>query len=104
MKADIRKKISAQKFPERLPSGPVFRFTKQERQMAEEPKQLEDPFHESLKEVYFAEKKILTAEQLGLKDAALLLQETLEEEEATDEALTELAEVAVNSQADARAA
>ena len=31
------------------------------------------------------------AEELGLDDAAELLQETLEEEEATDEALTEIA-------------
>src|SRR5262245_55161702 len=36
------------------------------------------------------------AEQLGLEDVAKLLEETLREEEATDEALTELAETAVN--------
>jgi len=168
--------------------------------MAKEPKQLEDLFHNSLKDVYFAEKKILTAlpklakaaqskdlkaafekhrketeghvdrlqkvfamidkkaqgktcpainglaeesaeiieefkgspaidagligaaqavehyeiarygtlrawaEELGLNDVASLLQETLDEEEATDEALTQLAEAAVNSQAEARAA
>ena len=34
------------------------------------------------------------AEELGLDDAASLLQETLDEEEATDEALTEIAESA----------
>src|SRR4051812_2533012 len=36
------------------------------------------------------------AEELGLDDAANLLDETLKEEEATDKALTELAEAAVN--------
>ena len=37
------------------------------------------------------------AEELGLEDVAKLLEETLKEEEATDEKLTELAESAVNS-------
>jgi len=37
------------------------------------------------------------AEELGLEDVAKLLEETLEEEEATDRALTELAESAVNA-------
>ena len=37
------------------------------------------------------------AEELGLDDAVELLQETLDEEEATDEALTELAKSAVNA-------
>jgi ferritin-like metal-binding protein YciE len=41
------------------------------------------------------------AEELGLDDAASLLQETLDEEEATDEALTELAKSAVNQEAEA---
>jgi ferritin-like metal-binding protein YciE len=41
------------------------------------------------------------AEQLGLDDAAELLQETLDEEEATDEALTEIAKSAINQQAEA---
>ena len=41
------------------------------------------------------------AEQLGLNDAAELLQETLDEEEATDEALTEIAKSAINQQAEA---
>ena len=36
------------------------------------------------------------AEELGLDEAANLLDETLKEEEATDKALTELAEAAVN--------
>src|SRR5215204_42846 len=36
------------------------------------------------------------AAELGLDDVATLLEETLKEEEATDEALTELAETAVN--------
>ena len=40
------------------------------------------------------------AEELGLDDAAQLLDETLKEEEATDEALTELAETAVNGAAE----
>jgi ferritin-like metal-binding protein YciE len=40
------------------------------------------------------------AEQLGLDDAAELLQETLDEEEATDEALTEIAKSAINQQAE----
>jgi ferritin-like metal-binding protein YciE len=37
------------------------------------------------------------AEELGLEDAAQLLEETVKEEEATDEKLTELAESAVNA-------
>jgi len=41
------------------------------------------------------------AEALGLDDAVSLLEETLEEEKATDEALTELAESAVNQEAEA---
>ena len=41
------------------------------------------------------------AEELGLDDAVTLLQETLDEEEATDEALTVLAEAVVNQQAEA---
>jgi ferritin-like metal-binding protein YciE len=39
------------------------------------------------------------AEELGLTDAAALLQETLTEEEATDQALSELAESEVNAAA-----
>lgn len=41
------------------------------------------------------------AEVLGLDDAVALLQETLEEEKATDEALTEIAKTAINQQAEA---
>jgi ferritin-like metal-binding protein YciE len=41
------------------------------------------------------------AKELGLKDAVKLLDATLEEEKATDEALTDLAETAVNQQAEA---
>ena len=41
------------------------------------------------------------ATELGMPEAADLLQATLEEEEATDEALTELAESAVNEAAEA---
>jgi ferritin-like metal-binding protein YciE len=41
------------------------------------------------------------AEELGLDGAADLLQETLDEEEATDEALTEIAKSAINQQAEA---
>ena len=45
------------------------------------------------------------AEELGHTDAARLLQKTLDEEQAADEALTELAETMVNQQAqDAEAA
>ena len=44
------------------------------------------------------------AQELGLDDAAKLLQETLDEEEATDQALTELAEAVVNQEAQAKAA
>ena len=40
------------------------------------------------------------AEDLGLEDVVKLLAETLEEEEATDQALTELAESAVNAAAE----
>ena len=41
------------------------------------------------------------AEELGLDDAVSLLQATLEEEEATDEALTEIAKTVVNQEAQA---
>jgi ferritin-like metal-binding protein YciE len=41
------------------------------------------------------------AEELGLKAAAKLLQKTLDEEEATDQALTKIAETAVNAEAEA---
>lgn len=44
------------------------------------------------------------AEQLGMSDAAALLQATLEEESATDEALTALGEGGVNERAMAEAA
>ncbi|MEJ0011909.1 MAG: DUF892 family protein [Bauldia sp.] len=41
------------------------------------------------------------AQELGLDDAVELLQATLDEEEATDEALTEIAETVVNQEAEA---
>jgi ferritin-like metal-binding protein YciE len=41
------------------------------------------------------------AEELGLDDAVSLLQETLNEEKATDEALTRIAESVVNQEAEA---
>ena len=44
---------------------------------------------------------IAWAEQLGLEDVVSLLEETLEEERATDEALTEIAKTAINQQAEA---
>jgi len=44
------------------------------------------------------------AEELGLDDAKGLLQETLDQEEATDQALTELAETVVNQEGQAEAA
>ena len=44
------------------------------------------------------------AEELGLNEAATLLEETLEEEKATDEALTEIAESVVNQEAQTVAA
>ena len=44
------------------------------------------------------------AEELGLDDAAKLLQETLDEEEATDQALTQIAESVVNQEAQSEAA
>jgi ferritin-like metal-binding protein YciE len=44
------------------------------------------------------------AEELGLKEAATLLEKTLEEEKATDEALTEIAESVVNQEAQSVAA
>jgi ferritin-like metal-binding protein YciE len=44
---------------------------------------------------------IAWANELGLSDAASLLETTLEEEKATDEALTELAETAINQEAEA---
>lgn len=42
---------------------------------------------------------IAWAEQLGMKDAAKLLQQTLEEEKKTDAALSKLAESAINKKA-----
>jgi ferritin-like metal-binding protein YciE len=44
---------------------------------------------------------IAWAEELGLDDVIPLLQETLDEEKATDEALTEIAKSAINQQAEA---
>ena len=44
---------------------------------------------------------IAWAEELGLNDAVSLLQETLDEEKATDEALTKIAESVVNQEAEA---
>src|SRR3954468_11863621 len=44
---------------------------------------------------------IAWAEELGLDDAAELLRETLDEEEATDEALTVIAKSTINQQAEA---
>ena len=44
---------------------------------------------------------IAWAEELGLDDAVPLLRETLDEEEATDDALTEIAKTAINQQAEA---
>jgi ferritin-like metal-binding protein YciE len=44
---------------------------------------------------------IAWAEELGLDDVVSLLRETLDEEKATDEALTEIAKTAVNQQAEA---
>jgi ferritin-like metal-binding protein YciE len=41
------------------------------------------------------------AEELGLNDAVSLLQETLDEEKATDEVLTKIAESVVNQEAEA---
>ena len=44
---------------------------------------------------------IAWAEELGLDDAVTLLEETLEEEKATDQALTGIAKTAINQQAEA---
>jgi ferritin-like metal-binding protein YciE len=44
---------------------------------------------------------IAWAEELGLDESADLLRETLEEEKATDEALTEIAKAAINQEAQA---
>jgi ferritin-like metal-binding protein YciE len=44
---------------------------------------------------------IAWAEELGMDDAVSLLEETLGEEQATDEALTEIAKTAINQQAQA---
>jgi ferritin-like metal-binding protein YciE len=42
------------------------------------------------------------AEELGMPDAAALLEETLEEEKATDSALTMLAKSVINVEAEAK--
>lgn len=47
---------------------------------------------------------IAWAEQLGMSEAAKLLQQTLEEEKATDEALTQLAVAAINDSGTRQAA
>jgi ferritin-like metal-binding protein YciE len=47
----------------------------------------------------FAEKKKTLAHGLGLEGAVELLDQTLAEEKRTDEALTQLAEAAVNQEA-----
>jgi ferritin-like metal-binding protein YciE len=44
---------------------------------------------------------IAWAEELGLEGAVSLLQDTLEEEKATDETLTDIAKTAINQQAEA---
>ena len=44
---------------------------------------------------------IAWAEELGLEDAVPLLQDTLEEEKATDETLSDIAKTAINQQAEA---
>jgi ferritin-like metal-binding protein YciE len=44
---------------------------------------------------------IAWAEEFGLEDVVSLLEKTLEEEKATDEALTEIAKSAINQQAEA---
>ena len=44
------------------------------------------------------------AEELGISDAVSLLEQTLEEEKTTDEALTEIAETRINAEAEVRAA
>ena len=44
---------------------------------------------------------IAWAEELGLEDAVPLLQETLEEEKATDETLSDIAKTAINREAEA---
>ena len=44
---------------------------------------------------------IAWAEELGLEDAIPLLQDTLEEEKATDETLTDIAKTAINQRAEA---
>jgi ferritin-like metal-binding protein YciE len=44
---------------------------------------------------------IAWAEELGLEDAVPLLEDTLAEEKATDEALSDIAKTAINQQAEA---
>jgi ferritin-like metal-binding protein YciE len=44
------------------------------------------------------------AEELGLREAATLLDETLQQERTTDQALTKIAETAINAEAEAKAA
>lgn len=44
------------------------------------------------------------AEELGLREAAALLDETLQQERRTDQALTKIAETAINAEGEAKAA
>jgi ferritin-like metal-binding protein YciE len=94
--------------------------------MAKEPKKLDELFHDTLKDIYFAEKKLLVAlpkmakaaqavehyeisrygtlktwaDELGLEQAVKLLGATLDEEKKTDAALTQIAESVVNQHAE----
>ena len=61
--------------------------------MARAPKTLDELFHDTLKDIYFAEKKILATLPKMAK--------ALDEEEATDQALTKIAKTAVNQEAEA---
>src|SRR6266404_4455357 len=97
-------------------------ITRMECAMSAKDKNLNDLFLDTLKDIYYAEKKILKAlpkmakaaqavehyeisrygtlkqwaQQLGIKDAVRLLDQTLQEEKKTDASLTSLAEAAVN--------
>src|SRR5215204_2637259 len=58
MQAAGRRSLSAMELPY---SSPVRSCTNREHYMAKEPKKLDDLFHDTLKDIYYAEKKILTS-------------------------------------------
>jgi len=60
---------------------------------------LRDVWHRGRRPAHVVERRIAWAEQLGMKEAAALLNQTLEQEYNADRTLTEIAESSLNRQA-----